>query len=159
MFIIRAKCSYTSLYTRFSLIQGTRDHSYSYTKLCSLFEPNRPLKTRIFGTRLVRILLIVDLPSLYRVIRTSTGIFAKPYNSRIAFLSFVRISKPGSWVKSNLGVAGGILIKLVCVEGGGFAKKSLKTRTSVTRLVRSLISAYSRPCPCICVTFDRNLRS
>jgi hypothetical protein len=77
------------------------------------------LKTRIFGTRLVRILLIVDLPSLYRVIRTSTSIFAKLYNSRIVFLFFVRISKPGSWVKSNLGVAGGILIKLVCVEGGG----------------------------------------
>jgi hypothetical protein len=77
------------------------------------------LKTRIFGTRLVRILLIVDLPSLYRVIRTSTGIFAKLYDSRIVLLSFVRISKPGSWVKSNLGVAGGILIKLVCVEGDG----------------------------------------
>jgi hypothetical protein len=88
-------------------------------KVCSWPQRKTYLKNTDFWDKLVRILLIVDLPSLYRVIRTSTGIFAKPYNSRIAFLSFVRISKPGSWVKSNLGVAGGILIKLVCVEGGG----------------------------------------
>ena len=63
------------------------------------------------GASYVRILVIVDLPSLYLVIRTSTGIFAKPYSWRIASLCLVGISKLGLCSKSRGGVVGGILVR------------------------------------------------
>jgi hypothetical protein len=75
-------------------------------------------------------LLIVLLPSLYHVIRSSTGILAKPYSWRIASLCLVGISSRGWWVKSRGGVVGGIGVKL------GGENHSLKTQTYEAGLVR-----------------------
>ncbi len=91
------------------------------------------------GILYCKIFSIVLLPSLYCVIRSSTGILAKPYNWRIASLCLVGISAPGRWSKMRGGVVGGTFNK------GWWDGCSLNTRTFRGRLVTYKPCVLARP--------------